>query len=895
MITLALRNAWSRKGRLFATIMSILLGIAFLTGALTFTNTLRASFDDLFSNVFRGTDVVVAGKQDFTDNSDFNDGRALLQPDTVEKVRAVPGVKAAEPGITGLAQALDSRGKLVAAGGAPPFGYLWADTDELNPYDLVRGRAPKAANEIVIDALVAERGKFEIGQTVKVLTKVGTDPYVVTGIATFGSANSAAGATAILFTDETAQRVLGEPGTYQSIAVLAEPGVTQEVLRDRIAAALGSGVDVRTGQQALEDTQKVFRGVIDGFGTFLSAFALIAIFVSTFVIYNSFAILVAQRTREMALLRAIGAGQGQIVRSQLVEALIVGVIGSVLGIVGGVGVAHVLRSVFNAAGASLPERGLVVKGTTILVGLALGTVVTLVSAVVPSLRAGRVRPLAAMREQAVDRTAASRSRRISGLVLLGLTVAALVSGQFTDGDGGLILLGLSFLLAVLTAVVIGPVVARPVAGVLGSRPMAVIVIVLGGLVGVIALGSLAGAVRAPALAPVAVVMGLFAWGLIGSGIAAQGTTGRIARENARRNPSRTSTTALALTIGVAIVAGIGTMLWSLIFTFTGTVREGTRAPYLVAASNFFGFPASVEGDIAKVPGVTATSSWRQGTFRIGEDSKSVAIVNPATITEVADLGSVRGDLEAMSQAGSIAVADTAMKSNGWRLGQDVALAFANGTTRTGRIAATYSQPGAIGNTYYLAGPATFEGVPSFPFISLIWVQTDPKADAAAIERAAEAALAPYPSAEFVTKSEFVNRQILQVLPILGIIGALLAMSFLIAMIGIANTIKLSTLERTHELGLLRAVGMQRAQVRSMIRWEAIIVALLGTAIGLLIGIGYGAALVSKASDDDSIKLAIPWFGVPLLALLAMGVGLAAAARTGRRAARIDVLQAIATA
>jgi putative ABC transport system permease protein len=315
----------------------------------------------------------------------------------------------------------------------------------------------------------------------------------------------------------------------------------------------------------------------------------------------------------------------------------------------------------------------------------------------------------------------------------------------------------------------------------------------------------------------------------------------------------------------------------------------------VAASNFFGFPASVEDDIAKVPGVTATSAWRQGTFRIDDDSKSVAIVNPATITKVADLGSVRGDLGAMSQVGSIAVADTAMKTNGWSLGQEIPLAFANGTTRTGRIAATYSRPGAIGNTYYLAGPATFEGVPSFPFISLIWVQTDPKADGAAIERAAEAALAQYPSAEFVTKSEFVNRQILQVLPILGIIGALLAMSFLIAMIGIANTIKLSTLERTHELGLLRAVGMQRAQVRSMIRWEAIIVALLGTAIGLLIGIGYGAALVSKASDDDSIKLAIPWFGVPLLALLAMGVGLAAAARTGRRAARIDVLQAIATA
>ncbi len=303
MISLTLRNAWSRKGRLFATIVSIVLGIAFLTGALTFTSTLRASFDDLFSNVFRDTDVVVQGTREFNDSNDFNEGRSLIGPDVVEKVRSVPGVKAVAPGITGLAQALKKDGKLVSAGGAPPFGYMWTDVDELNPYDLIEGKPPTADNEVVIDALVKERGQFKVGDTIKVLTKAGTEPFVVSGIATFGSANSAAGATAILFDEKTAQRVLGEPNTYQSIAVLADEGVTQTELRDRIAAAVGTGVEVKTGQEALEETQKIFRGVIDGFGTFLSAFALIAIFVSTFVIFNSFAILVAQRTREMALLR----------------------------------------------------------------------------------------------------------------------------------------------------------------------------------------------------------------------------------------------------------------------------------------------------------------------------------------------------------------------------------------------------------------------------------------------------------------------------------------------------------------------------------------------------------------------------------------------------------------
>jgi putative ABC transport system permease protein len=895
MISLTLRNAWSRKGRLVATIVSILLGVAFLTGTLTLTSTLRASFDDLFSNSFRETDVVVQGTKAFTDSNDFNDGRTLLDAEVVERVRAIPGVKAADPGITGLAQALNANGKLVSSGGAPPFGYRWGETDELNPYDIVRGAPPRADDEIVIDALLEERGGFEVGETIKVLTKAGTEPFVISGVATFGAADSAAGATGILFADATAQRVLGEPGTYQSIAVLGNGTETQEALRDRVRAALGDGVEVKTGQESLEETQKIFRGFIDGFGRFLSAFALIAVLVGSFVIYNSFAILVAQRTREMALMRAIGAGRWQVTRAQLVEALIIGLVASTLGLLGGLGVALALRGAFNAAGLTLPERGLVVRPSTLLIGIVLGVVVTLLSAIVPSLRAGRVRPLAAMREQAIDRSAASRPRRVAGVVMLAITIALLVAGELMSGNGALWLVGTSFALGIVTAVVIGPVVARPVAKVLGGRAAGVVVIVLGALVGLSAVAALVAAVTSPALVILAGLLGLFAFGLVQSGLAAQGTTGRIARENARRNPTRTSTTALALTIGVAIVAGIGTLLWSLIGTFTGAVRDGTKAPYLVASSNFIGFPAAVEDALEKVPGITATSSYRFGTVRIDGDSKGVAIVNTSVIDQMADLGRVRGNLGDLADPDTIAIAETAMENNGWTLGQNLELGFANGTTRSARIAATYENQEVLNNAYYLADAAAFAGVPGNPFVNLIWVQVDSNAKAADIEKAADAALAEFPSAEFVTKNQFVGRQLAQVGPIFGIIGLLLAMSFLIAMIGIANTIKLSTLERTHELGLLRAVGMQRGQVRSMIRWEAIIVALLGTAIGLVIGIGYGAALVSKASSDDTIKLSIPWFGVPALSLLAMSVGLAAAARTGRKAAKIDVLDAIATA
>jgi putative ABC transport system permease protein len=896
MIALTLRNTWARKGRLGATVLAILLGVAFFSGTLILTSTLRATFDDLFSNVYRNTDVAIVGGSTFTDPSDINDGRALIDANLLDQVRAVDGVAAAAPGVQGIAQPLSKKGKLLSSGGAPPFGFAWIDVPELSPYQVVSGTKPVNENDVVIDAGMAKKGRFRVGDPIEVLVLSGTKKFTVSGIATFGSSDSAAGASAVLFRVDSAQKYLSDPGKFTDISVLAEPGVTQEALRDRITKELnrGKALEIKTGADSLKDTQKLFRTFIDAFGNFLTAFALVAVLVGSFVIYNSFAILVAQRSREMALMRAIGAGRRQVTVAQLVEALIIGTAASLLGLLAGIGVAAGLRLLFNLLGLSLPERGLSIQPSALISGFILGVTVTVLSAIVPSLRAGKIKPMAALREQAIDRSATSKFRKIAGLVLLLITIAFFVIGETGKGNNALISLGFSFFMAVVTAIVIGPVVARPLAGVLGGRVSGYLVVLLGGLVAVMTLGVLAGAVRQPLTIIVVPLLGLFAFGLVQAGLAAQKTEGALARENAKRNPTRTSTTALALTIGVAIVAGIGTMLWSLIGTFTNAVDEGTKAPYLVASNGFLGFPNSVQEEIAAVPGVSKTSQLKLASFQIDGDTKNVAIVNGEALPDLVNVGRVEGDLAKLSDGQHIAVAEESMKNNKWKLNDTVKVAFSNGSTSDMMIAATYEKPGPINNTYYMAGPKAFKGFITNPFINLIWVQTDGKTDGKQIEKAAEKVLAEYPSAEFVSKSQFVNRQLSQVAPVFGVIGLLLAMSFLIAMLGIANTIKLSTLERTRELGLLRAVGMQKGQVRTMIRWEAVVVSLIGTAIGLIIGIGYGAALVNKASSDGTISLRIPYLAIPILALFATAVGLAAAARTGRRAAKINMLEAIAT-
>ena len=893
MYKLTLRNLWSHKTRLIASVLAVVLGVSFLVGALVLTDTIKKTFADLFSDVYKNTDAVVRTKAAFTLDSATGDGRKRVDDNVLQQVTAVRSVKVAEGSVSGYAQGINPvTRKLMGSANAPSFGYAWAVVPELNPYKLVAGHAPRTAGEVVVDAALFKKNKLKLDEQIGVLTNKGTAQYTVVGWATFGTSDSAGGSSAISFQTAEAQRVLGEPGRFDSINAVATPGTTQAQLQSELDAALPNTLETLTGAQITAEQQKQINDeFLNGFALFLSAFAWIAVLVGSFVIYNAFAIVVAQRNRENALLRAIGASKQQVIRSQFLESVIVAVVSSVLGIIAGIGLATLLKGLLGAIGFDLPSSGLTLRPARAVLGLIVGIVVTLASSLVPAIRSGRVAPLAAMRNEAVDRSGTSRGRVIVGIVMVAASVALMVWGQLSDGKGGVILVGLSFVALLVGLITIGPVLAGPMARVLGSTGAGWLVLIIGGVAGVGALGALAAGVKSPVAIIGALLLGGFAYSLVRAGLSARGTTGRLARENASRNPARTSTTAFALTVGVAVVAAIATFAFSLVRTITGAFDDNVQATYLVTSSTFFGFPQTVAGTIAQVPGVAAVSRVKIGSIRIDGSSHGLTAIDVANIDGLLKLGRVTGNLPSLVGADRIAIATTSMKANKWTLGQRLSVQFSNGDKKPFTISATYSEPGAVQNSYYIVDSATFDRYIPDQFDQFIYVGLEPGTDTKAFERAADAAIADVPSAKVETNKEFQSSLLASLAPIIGLILALLAMSILIASIGIANTLRLSTLERTREIGLMRAIGMARPQVRGMVRWEAIIVSLLGAVLGVVMGIGYGAVLVKKA---DGFRLGIPWPAIPVLVIFAVAIGLLASWRAASQAAKLDMLAAIST-
>jgi putative ABC transport system permease protein len=900
MFKLTLRNLWSHKTRLIASVLSIVLGVGFLVGNLVLVDTLRRTFDNLVSSVYAGTDAVVRTKSAFESDEPGTPGRTPVTAEQVQQLAAVEGVEVVAGNLSTLAQAEDPRTKkLLGPRNAPPFGFNWVDDERLNPYDLVDGRAPKADNEIVVDKAVAERGKLQIGETVRVFTFKGFDPYTLVGVARFGDSDSAAGATAVLFTTAEMQRITERNG-FEEVSVVASKGLTQQTLKERLATTFPD-LEVQTGVEATAEQQQFFReGFINGFGVFLTVFAVIAVLVGSFVIYNAFAIVVAQRNRENALMRAIGAGRGQVMRAQFLETLIIAITSSLIGAFVGLGFAAGLQQVLKAVGFDLPNRGLEVRPARLIVGFMVGVVVTLLSGIAPSIRAGRARPLAALRAEAYDRSGGSKVRPIVGGVFVALSALLIVLGLTSQGRTSTYRLGGSLLLLLIGLIVAGPVIAKPIARIVGSRVAAWVVMVAGGLIALVAAFSLLGVVRQAADGNIggiigsliiSALMGLFAFGLLTTGLAGTKHVGRIGKENAVRNPARTSTTAFALTVGVAVIALIATFMNSLVITIVGATREQVRASHIVSSTSFFGFPENTVDIIKSVPGTGATSGVRTSAIDIAGERRTISALTASEVTELIDLGSVAGDLASLATKDSVAVATPAMEENGWKIGDKLKSTFASGKTTDLEIVATYSEPGALQNGYYVVDESLLATYAPSQVVQFIYVDLADGTDAKQWKAAASEAIKEVPTAEVITKKEFEDRVLQAIGPILGLIGALLLLSIIIAGIGIANTLRLSTLERTSEIGLSRAVGMSRAQVRGMVRWEAVIVSLIGAFLGVLLGVGYGMALVSRIDD---FRVAVPWIALPALGLVALAIGLLAAARAARSAANLNILEAIAT-
>ncbi|MEV7024251.1 ABC transporter permease [Kitasatospora sp. NPDC093558] len=852
VLRLGLRSLRAHKRRLAGTLLSILLGVSFLTGTMVLGDTLRSNFDTLFADANAGTDVVVRSADVLDSPGTAGGVRAPVDAALADQLRAVPGVAAAEPSVQGAGQLVGADGKPIGGQGPPTLAGNWLADGRLNPYRLAEGRAPAAPGEVVVNRGAAKTGGLHVGSTT-VLRTPDPVPVTVVGIATFGASADGMGPstfTAMTFADAEQHLTPKGAGQASSIRVRAAGGVSQQELATRIAPRLPAGVQAVTGAAATqESTQQLSGRFLSMFTTLLLVFAGIALLVATFTIHNTFAIVVAQRTRENALLRALGAVRGQVLGATLAEALAVGVLASLGGLLGGIGVAAGLKALFSALGFALPTGGMVISTAAVVLPLAVGTLVAVGSALLPAVRAGRTAPLAALRETGVDRAAQGRAG-ILRVLLGGLLVAGGVPVAVLGAtDGPSVALTAGGALAVLAGVVVlGPVAAAFAVRVLGA-PL-------------------------PRL---------------------RGVSGTLARRNAARNPRRTAATASALMIGVAVVTLFTVFGASIKATLDDTVDRSFAGDLAVTAPSFgaggSGISPKVADALAGLPEVRQTVGLGRGVARIDGHGRVLDVTDPARLAGIVDLGRIEGSLDALGPDG-LAVSRSEAQQHGWRLGQSVTVGFTDGASGPFTVRALYEGSGLAGD-YLITRQAwaPHRGQDSDTLVAVgLRAGVSPAAGKAAVQKA----LVPYGNPQVQDRAEYAASAASGVDTMLSVVYALLALAVLIALLGIANTLTLAVHERTRELGLLRAVGQTRAQLRGMVRWESVLVAAFGTVGGLGLGAFLGWALVRASDSAGTGSFAIPPLQLAVVLAAGLLAGAVAGLRPAGRAARLDILRAIAT-
>ncbi|ROR45293.1 ABC transporter permease [Kitasatospora cineracea] len=848
-VRIGARSLLAHRRRLFGTVLSIVLGVAFLTGTMVLGDTLRANFDTLFADADAGTDAVVRSAEVLDVPNAPGGVRAPLDEALTAKLRAAPGVSAAEPSVQGAGQLIGADGKPVGGQGPPTLAGNWIADPGLNPYRLAEGRAPAAPGEAVINRGAARTGGLKVGDSAVLRTP---DPVRITvvGIATFGAdADGMGPSTFTALTLADAQAHLTPKGAGQVSTVrLRSDTLTQRQLVDRIRPLLPNGVEALTGADATaQSTADVSGRFLSLFTTLLLVFAGIALLVATFTIHNTFAIVTAQRTRENALLRALGAGRRQVLGTTLGEALAIGLLASVLGLLGGFGVAAGLKALFAAIGFTLPTGGTVVHPATILLPLLTGTLVAAVSALAPALRAARTAPLAALRDTAVDESAQGRSalvRKLVGAVLVAAGLPAVVVGATRGPSLPLTVGGALALLA--GTVVLGPVAAALAVRVLGA-PL-------------------------PRL---------------------RGVTGALARRNAARNPKRTAATATALMVGVAVVTLFTVFGASVKATLDDTVSRTFAGDLAVTApaagAGGSGVSPKLAPAIAALPEVRTAVGLGRGVAQLDGHGTQLGVADPVALAQVTDLGRIDGSLAALGADG-LAVSRAEADAHGWRVGSTVAARFTDGAA-TFTVRALYQGGGVAGD--YLISRGAWQPHRVQDADTLVAVALRPgvtvEQGKAAIGRLAR----EYGSPQVQTRAEYAASSASGVDMMLSVVYALLALAVLIALLGIANTLTLAVHERTRELGLLRAVGQTRPQLRAMVRWESVLVAAFGTAGGLALGALLGWALTRAADSAGTGSFALPAGRLAVVALVGLAAGALAGLRPAARAAKLDVLRAVA--
>jgi putative ABC transport system permease protein len=844
---LALRGIAARKLRSTLTVLAVLLGVTMISGTFVLTDTIREAFDNLFASSTRGADAVVSGKTAV--KQDFVQPRPLDQG-VLDAIARLPEVSKVAGQLNDTAAVIGKDGKVVKTGGAPTFAATFMPKP-FAPIGIADGREPHGPGEIALDANTAEKKGFEVGDRVMVAAGGPQRAYRLVGLATFGSQSSLGGATFVGFDLATAQRLFHKEGKLDFAYVAGRSGLSQEQVAAAVRRVLPATAQVRTAKREAASQAADIGEALSFLTTGLLAFAFIAVLVGAFLIFNTFSITVAQRSRELALLRTLGATRRQVLSSVLLEALVIGLLGSLVGTLAGLGFAQVINALFKALGADLPTTSSVLAPRTIVICMLTGTLVTLAGAVAPALRATRVSPVEALREaSAPTQTRLGRlAPYLAGALILG--GASLVAGGLLTegGDTTTKLLGAAggAVLLILGVALMSPRFIRPVARIVAA-PME------------------------------------------------RGTklVGRLARENSTRNPGRTAVTSAALMIGLALVLFV-TIFANGIRASVEDVIDRTFAGDLAVLNEdgFTPIPAAVGPAVSRVPGVASVSAFKSAQTKLrGKAGSRIAHeIDPATLTSVYRFDWKDGSDKTLSQLGSDgAVLEESVATKGdLKVGDRL-----QATGPSGRAALVvrgiYKDQGLLQG--YAVSSAVFDRLAVQPRVDSVLVKLDAGADEPAVQRRIAQALQPFPEARARSQQEIKDEQGESVTQVLALFYALLAMSVIISAFGIVNTLTLSIFERTRELGLLRAVGMTRRDVRRMVRYESVITAVFGALLGLVLGIFF-AFVVTKALESEGLVFSLPLGQIVTFLLFAMLVGVLAAILPASRASRLDVLRAIA--
>ncbi|MGW3101177.1 ABC transporter permease [Streptomyces sp. NPDC001100] len=839
MFRTALRNVLAHKARLLMTVLAVMLGVAFVSGTLVFTNTISNAFQNSSAKGFDQVDVAVqaVGQSDTGDTVGKAPELTQAMLDTSAKV---PGAASATGVVNGFTAIADKKGKLIGGGFQSEGGNYWGDKDAR--YPLKSGTAPHGSGEVAIDSATAKRAGYKVGDTVRISVDGPVLTPRITGIFTTDDGNVAAGGSLALFDTATAQKLFGKAGTYDEIDVKAAAGTSQAALKSALDRALPKDLtETTTAKQLADDQAKQIASSMSGLKQGLLVFAGIALFVGTFIIANTFTMLVAQRTKELALLRAVGASRRQVTRSVLLEAFVVGVVAAVAGLVAGIGIGAGLRGLMGTIGATVPDGPLIITSGTVLSALAVGILITMLAAWLPGRRAAKIPPVAAM--SSVHAAATTKSlvlRNTLGALFSGAGIAVVIAATTMSGSDGQAPMGIGAVLLIIGVFILTPLLSRPL------------------------------------IAAAAPVLRIF------------GISGKLARQNSVRNPRRTAATASALMIGLTLITGMTVMAGSLQQAIDRMASSAISADYVVSMANGNELSPDVDKTLTTTSGITASSPLRNAPSRIDGTSESLTGVNGSAIGRLTDL---KVDSGTFKVAGTqVVVDDDTAKSHGWKAGSTFTTHYEDGKAQQLTVSAVYEGNALIRGI--MLDNATLAPHQTDPADMQILVKTADGASSSAKDKL-EKALGSNPAIKVQDKKDLSN-SIAQVFTlILNMVYGLLAMAVIVAVLGVINTLAMSVFERSQEIGMLRAIGLDRKGIKRMVRLESLVISLFGGVLGIGLGVFFGwAAGELIGSKMATYELVIPWARMALFLLLAGTVGVLAALWPARRAAKLNMLSAI---